>query len=133
MVSSRRANASCTHKTESQRDRARPVARFDESVFDIPATARQMGWDEHELMYNVFEFGEEEGMRWMSSSPSLRSGRLAPEPVKSVQILFRGEHGLGVQNLAADQSLAHWYSGGYWTGGWMGTLPWLEGRSLTRR
>ena len=28
---------------ESQRDRARPVARFDESVFDIPATARRMG------------------------------------------------------------------------------------------
>ena len=30
--------------------------------------------------------------------------------VKCVQILFRGEHGLGVRNLAADQSLAHWYS-----------------------
>ena len=30
----------------------------------------------------------------------------APEPVKCVQILFRGEHGLGVRNLAADQPLA---------------------------
>ena len=57
----------------------------------------------------------------------------APEPVKSVQILFRGEHGLGVRNLAVDQYLAHWYSGGIWTGGGMGTLPRLEGRSLTRR
>ena len=28
---------------ESQRDRARPVARFDESVFDILAIARRMG------------------------------------------------------------------------------------------
>ena len=51
---------------ESQRDRARLVARFDESVFDLPAIARRMGWDEHELMYNVFEFGEEEGMRRMA-------------------------------------------------------------------
>ena len=31
----------------------------------------------------------------------------APEPAKSVQILVRGGHGLGVWNLAADQSLAH--------------------------
>ena len=35
----------------------------------------------------------------------------APEPVKSVQILSRGEHGLGVWKLATEQSLAHWYSG----------------------
>ena len=31
---------------------------------------------------------------------------------KSVQILFRGEHGLGVWKLAAEQSLSDWYSGG---------------------
>ena len=48
---------------ESQRDRARPVARFDESVFDIPAIAREMEWDEHELVYDVFEFGACGGWR----------------------------------------------------------------------
>ena len=35
----------------------------------------------------------------------------APEPAKSVQILFRGQHGLGVRKLAAEQSLAEWHSG----------------------
>ena len=34
----------------------------------------------------------------------------APEPAKSVRILFRGQHGLGVWKLAAEQSLAEWYS-----------------------
>ena len=111
---------------ESQRGRARPVARFDESVFDIPAIARRMGWDEHELMYNVFELGEEEGMWRMTeiteddassvvfqggvvqeprvclaldeliSITEVRQACEAPEPAKSVLFLFRGEHGLGV-------------------------------------
>ena len=71
---------------ESQRDRARPVARFDESVFDIPAIARRMAWDEHELMFNVFEFGEEEGMRRMAeitkddASPVAFQGGVVQEP-----------------------------------------------------
>ena len=48
-------------------------------------------------------------------------------------LLFRGEHGLGVWKLAAEQSLAEWYAGGgKLVGGWMGTLQPLEGRSLTR-
>ena len=145
---------------ESQRDRARPVARFDESVFDIPAIARRVGRDEHELMYNVFEFGEEEeGMRRMAeineddvssvvfqggvvqeprvclaldeliSIAEVRQACEAPEPEKCVQILIRGEHGLGVRNLAADQSLAHWYSEGKLDGRLDGYFedPWLEG------
>ena len=32
------------------------VARFDGSVFDIPAIARRRGWDEQELTHMVFEF-----------------------------------------------------------------------------
>ena len=36
----------------------------------------------------------------------------APEPAKSVQILFRGRRGLGVWKLAAEESLAERYSGG---------------------
>ena len=147
---------------ECQRDRARPVDRVDENVFDLPAVARRMGWDEHELMHMVFEFGEEEGMRKMAefseddaSSVVFQGGVVqeprvclaldelipvtevrqaceAPEPAKSVQILFRGEHGLGVWKLAAEQSLADWYSGGGRLEIWVGTLPPLEGRSLTR-
>ena len=122
------------------------------------------GWDEHELMHMVFEFGEQEGMRMMeelsleddASSVVFHGGVVqeprvclaldklvpvnevrqaceAPEPAKSVQILFRGPHGLGVWKLAAEQSLAEWYAGVKLSGGWMGTLPLLEGRSWTRR
>ena len=40
-----------------------------------------------------------------------------PEPAKSVQILFRGGHGLGVWKLGAEQSLAEWYSGEKLVGG----------------
>ena len=35
-----------------------------------------------------------------------------PEPVKSVQILFRGGHGLGVWDLEPHTTLAQWFSGG---------------------
>ena len=35
-----------------------------------------------------------------------------PEPAKSVQILFRGAHGLGVWDLEAHTTLAQWFSGG---------------------
>ena len=35
-----------------------------------------------------------------------------PEPAKSVQILFRGGHGLGVWDLEAHTTLALWFSGG---------------------
>ena len=82
-------------------------------------------------MYSVFEFGEEEGMRRMAEvseddassvvfqggvvqeprvclaedeltpTTEVREACEAPEPVKCVQILFRGEHGLGVRNLQA--------------------------------
>ena len=110
-------------------------------------------------MYNVFEFGEEEGMRRMAeiteadaSSVVFQGGVVqeprvclaldelipitevrqaceAPEPAKSVQILFCGEDGLGVWKLAAEQSLAHWYSGGGETGrevGWVLCHRWRE-------
>ena len=35
-----------------------------------------------------------------------------PEPVKSVQILFRGGDGLGVRDLEAHTTFAQWFSGG---------------------
>ena len=91
------------------------------------------GLDEHELLHMVFEFGEQEDMRMMeelsleddANSVAFQGGAgaegvfgvpvnevkqacEAPEPAKSVQILFRGQHGLGVEKLAAEQSLAEW-------------------------
>ena len=41
----------------------------------------------------------------------VRQACKAPEPAKSVQILFRGQHGLGVWKLAAEQSLEERYCG----------------------
>ena len=43
---------------------------------------------------------------------NVRQACEAPELAKSVQILFCGQHGLGVWKLAAEQSLAERYSGG---------------------
>ena len=135
---------------EGQRDRARPVAQFDESVFDIPPIARQMGWDEHELMYNLFEFGTKKGMQYCreyyemknedgASSVVFQGGVVqeprvclsldelipitevrqaceAPEPARSVQILFRGESSL----------LRSGMMGRSWKGGWVFCHRWME-------
>ena len=58
----------------------------------------------------------------------------AQEPAKSVQIRFRGEHGLGVWKLAAEQSLAEWYFWeGSWSGAWTGTLSTVGGKILDSR
>ena len=145
---------------ECQRDRARPVDRLDENVSDLPAVARRRGWDERELTHMVFEFGEEEGMRKMAelaeddASPVVFQGGVvqeprvslaldelipvtevrqaceAPEPAKSVQILFRGEHGLRVWQLAAEQSLAERYSGWKLVGELGGYFATVGGRIL---
>ena len=53
-----------------------------------------------------------------------------PEPAKSVQILFRGEHGLGVWKLAAEQSLADWYSGRRQVGDLGGYFATIEGKII---
>ena len=42
----------------------------------------------------------------------VRQACKAPEPAKSIQILFRVQQGLGVWKLAVEQSLKKWYSGG---------------------
>ena len=57
----------------------------------------------------------------------------APEPAKSVQILFRGEHGLGVWKLAAEQSLAEWYDGGKLAGRLDGYFATVGGKILDSR
>ena len=55
------------------------------------------------------------------------------EPVKSVQILFRGGHGLGVWDLEAHTTLAQWFPVGKRRGGLVGTFPRLEGAFSIRK
>ena len=116
-------------------------------VFDLLAVARMRGLDEHELMHFVFEFGEEEGTRKMAelteddaSSVVFQGGVVqeprvflaldeliavtevrqaceAPEPVKSVQILFRGEHGLEFGNCRLSNLLRSCWLFGAWAHG----------------
>ena len=129
--------------------------RLDENVFDLPAVVHRRGWDEHELTHKVFEFGEEEGMRmmeeltleddvssvfqggvvqepgvwpWTSCYLSMRSGRLAkPQSQRKTFIYCRGQRGLGVWKMAAEQSLAEWYSGWKLVGvGWVLCHGWRE-------
>ena len=57
----------------------------------------------------------------------------APEPAKSVQILFRGQHGLGVWKLVAEQSLAEWYSGRKLVGELDGYFATVGGKILDSR
>ena len=57
----------------------------------------------------------------------------AREPAKSVQTLFRGEHGLAVWKLAAEQSLAEWYDGRKLAGRLGGYFATFGGRFWTRR
>ena len=69
---------------------------------------------------------------WMCSSLSMRSGKACgiPDPVKSVQILFRGGHGLGVWDLEAHTTLSQWFSGGKRGGGLDGYFSTIGGRIL---
>ena len=53
-----------------------------------------------------------------------------PEPAKSVQILFRGGHGLGVWDLEAPTTLAQWFSGGKQGGSLEGYFSTIGGRIL---
>ena len=53
-----------------------------------------------------------------------------PEPAKSVQILFRGGHGLGVWDLEAHTTLAQWFSGGKRDGDMDGYFSTIGGRIL---
>ena len=52
------------------------------------------------------------------------------EPAKSVQILFRGGHGLGVWDLEAHTPLAQWFSGGKRGGDMDGYFSTIGGRNV---
>ena len=60
----------------------------------------------------------------------VRQACVIPEPVKSVQILFRGGHGLGVWVLEANTTLAQWFFGGKRVGDKDGFLSTIGGRIL---
>ena len=55
---------------------------------------------------------------------------VSPEPVKSVQILFRGGHGLGVWDIEPHMTLTQWFSGGKQGGNLDGYFSTIGGRIL---
>ena len=55
---------------------------------------------------------------------------VSPEPVKSVQILFRGGHGLGVWDIEPHMTLTQWFSGGEQGGHLDGYFTTIGGRIL---
>ena len=58
---------------------------------------------------------------------------VSPEPVKSVQILFRGGHGLGVWDIEPHMTLMQWFSGGKQGGNLDGYFSTIGGRILKFR
>ena len=83
-------------------------------VFDVPAEARLRGLDEHELMHFVFEQGlSHGGMPTRVSACSGSSGEFGNWRLSSL-----------LRSGILEKS---------WSRGWTGTLPRLEGGSLTRR
>ena len=55
---------------------------------------------------------------------------VSPEPVKSVQILFRGGHGLGIWDIQPHMTLTQWFSGGKQGGNLDGYFSTIGGRIL---
>ena len=81
---------------------------------------------------DVFDTLMEEPRMCLALDTEVRQVCETPEPAKSVQILFRGEHGLGVWKLALSSLLRIGILGGGRLEIWVSTLPPLEGRSLTQ-
>ena len=79
---------------------------------------------------DVFDILMEEPRTCLALDIEVRQACETPEPAKSVQILFRGEHGLGVWKLAAEQSLADWYSGERHVGDLGGYFATIGGKIL---
>ena len=79
---------------------------------------------------DVFGILVEEPRMCLALDTEVRQACEPPEPAKSVQILFRGEHGLGVWKLAAEQSLADSYSGRRQVGDLGGYFATIGGKIL---
>ena len=67
---------------------------------------------------------------WLIPANEVAKACVPPEPVKCVQILFRGGHGLGVWDIEPHMTLAQWFSGGKQGGSLDGYFSTIGGRIL---
>ena len=97
---------------------------YEDYVPELPCTMVEVpGTD-------VFDILMEEPRMCLSLDTEVRQACETPEPAISVQIVFRGEHGLGVWKLSAEQSLADWYCGGRQFGDLGGYFATIGGKIL---
>ena len=75
----------------------------EEEVFDLVGVAESEGWDQTELMFFMFEYGEEKGVQYCREYYEMKNNRqvgqaVGPEPTKEakVRFLFRKFGKLGV-------------------------------------
>ena len=84
-------------------------------VFDLVGVAEAEGWDQTELMFFVFEYGVEDGVAFCREYYEMKKSRevrqAVYEPTKeTIQFLFRGPGGLGVQEVDGGQTLEGWFA-----------------------
>ena len=90
----------------------------EEEVFELVGVAESEGWDQTELMFFVFEYGEEKGVQFCREYYEMKNSRqvrqaVGPEPTKEakVRFLFRGSGKLGVQEVDGGVTLDEWFAG----------------------
>ena len=90
----------------------------EEEVFDLVGVAEAEGWDQTELMFFVFEYGEEKGVQFCREYYEMKNTRQVrqaggPEPTKEakVRFLFRESGRLGVQEVDGGLTLDEWFVG----------------------
>ena len=89
----------------------------EEEVFDLVGVAECEGWDQTELMFFVFEYGEQ-GVQYCREYYEMKNNRqvrqaVGPEPTKEakVRFLFRKFGKLGVQEVDGGVTLDEWCAG----------------------
>ena len=90
----------------------------EEEVFDLVGVAESEGWDQTELVFFVFEYGEEKGVQYCREYYEMKNNRqvrqaVGPEPTKEakVRFLFRKFGKLGVQEVDGGVTLDEWRAG----------------------
>ena len=107
------------------------VERYEPPVFDLVAHATAKGWDPHELIFHLHEYGEDglatcelyymmladkNKSEETASEVYYEGGVLAevpcpsePEPIKEVKLFMKGVAGLVVWKVGLGESLREWH------------------------